>query len=157
MHAANKIKTKVLGLIGADTYQYLAAKVTRKQKKMYLAPLKKNFKEGTYNFVLSMFPKTSDQSLAKEIATDMSEQPAAVGISSMENYFGGNPLKIVRKIKVPVKAINADFWPTNIPGNRRFIRSFDAKIIRGAGHFVAQERPDEFNKNLEEFINELNK
>jgi pimeloyl-ACP methyl ester carboxylesterase len=35
------------------------------------------------------------------------------------------------------------------------MQSFDAKIMKGAGHFPMLERPDEFNKLLEGSIEEI--
>lgn len=158
LSASTKIKSKVIGLIGADTFHDLGAVITDKQKEMYIGPLKKDFKKGTYNFVLSMFPKNADQALVKKIATDMSMQPAKIGISSMQNLFdfSDNAAKLVKSIKVPIKSINADLWPTNITRNKKLSKSYSVKLMKGIGHFVAQEDSNKFNSLLEEYINELN-
>jgi pimeloyl-ACP methyl ester carboxylesterase len=45
----------------------------------------------------------------------------------------------------------------NIEGNRKYMKSFDVKIMKGAGHFVMLERPEEFNKLLEQSVEEIRK
>jgi hypothetical protein len=45
----------------------------------------------------------------------------------------------------------------NPEANRKYMTSFDVKIIKGAGHFVMLERPEEFNRLLEESIEEITK
>jgi pimeloyl-ACP methyl ester carboxylesterase len=67
----------------------------------------------------------------------------------------GSVYLIFREVKVPVICINADLWPTNIEANRRYMMSFDVKIMKGAGHFLMLERPEEFNRLLDSSIKEI--
>ena len=58
-------------------------------------------------------------------------------------------------IKVPVRCINADFWPTDFEANRKHMVSFEVEIMKGLGHFIMLEKPKEFNKALGRFVKEL--
>jgi len=65
--------------------------------------------------------------------------------------------KVFERINAPVRCVNADLWPTDIEANRRHMKSFDATIMKGSGHFIMLEKPDDFNKALDKYIKELEK
>jgi len=66
-------------------------------------------------------------------------------------------------VKVPVKYIVGDLDLTyNAPGSKDYIHKGgfkrdvplleDVVVIQGAGHFLHQERPDEINQHIYDFI-----
>ena len=61
----------------------------------------------------------------------------------------------LKELKVPVIAINSDLEPTNIEAWRKYIPSFEAKIMTDVGHLIFWENPEEFNRLLEESIQEF--
>jgi len=63
--------------------------------------------------------------------------------------------KSLLKIQAPIIAINSDQNPTNVEAFKKYVPSFEAKIIPGAGHLVFWDAPDEFNRLLEETIQEF--
>ena len=68
---------------------------------------------------------------------------------SMAGYDPGAP---VRKLAVPLRAVNGDIYPTDLAGVRRFKADFDAVIMKHMGHYPMLERPDEFNRLVAEMI-----
>jgi pimeloyl-ACP methyl ester carboxylesterase len=110
-------------------------------------------------FVEGMLGKDIKPELKEWITNDMSSAPPNIGISALEEYTGTiadkKMISIFKEVKVPVRCINADLWPTNIEANRRHIQSFEVKIMEGAGHFPMLERPEEFNRLLEKCIAEI--
>ncbi len=63
----------------------------------------------------------------------------------------------LKTLSVPVIAINADSQPTDIEGFNKYLASFDAKILSGTGHVLMWDVTEEFNKTLEESIQEIMK
>ncbi|MBD3217297.1 MAG: alpha/beta fold hydrolase [candidate division Zixibacteria bacterium] len=61
------------------------------------------------------------------------------------------------EIECPVIAINSDQQPTNIDAFRKYVPSFEARIIPDVGHLVMWDAPEKFNNLLEESIQELAK
>jgi pimeloyl-ACP methyl ester carboxylesterase len=64
--------------------------------------------------------------------------------------------KFAEQIDIPVRAINSDASPTNLQNNRKYFKDYNYTIISETGHYPMLEKPNEFNKILEEVINELN-
>jgi len=152
---------KVIGIIGVDTLHNLDETFSKEEacKLIGLDEFKKDFKPAVRKFVKQMMVKDVNQELLNWIIYDMSSAPPEVAISSLDEYLGAiadkKTINIFREVKVPVICINADLWPTNIEANRRYMMSFDVKIMKGVGHFLMLEDPEEFNKLLEEVVKEL--
>ena len=152
---------KVIGIIGVDTLHNLDETFSKEEgyKLMGLDGFKKDFKPAVREFVKQMMVKDVNQKLSNWIINDMSSAPPEAAISSLEEYVGAiadkKTINIFKDVKVPVICINADLWPTNIEANRRYMMSFDVKIMKGVGHFLMLERPEEFNRLLGSSIKEI--
>jgi len=159
--AARLAPERVIGIIGVDTLHNLEESFSREEasKLMGLEGFKKDFKSSVKTFVEPMMAAGVEPELKKWIIDDMSSAPPGVGISALEEYTGTiadkEMINVFKEVKAPVICINADLWPTNIEANRRYMQSFDVKIMKGAGHFLMLERPEEFNKLLNRSIEEI--
>lgn len=157
IEAANRLKGKVIGLIGADTFQNLGETFPEDQMLQFLKPFKENFVETTKGFVKTMFPPTADSLLVKKVVDDMSLAPPKVAVSAMENMFKDNAISALKELDVPIISINCDLYPVKVEENRKQVKSFEVKMMNGVGHFVMLEDPAKFNQLLQESIDELTK
>ncbi|MHB9040349.1 MAG: alpha/beta fold hydrolase [Melioribacteraceae bacterium] len=157
IEAARILKDKVIGLVGADTFQNLGQTMNAEEIEPFLKPFREDFKTHAFEFVKTMFPPTADPDLVKKIADDMSSAPPEVAISAMENMFKDNAITALKEINVPIIGINCDLYPVREEENRKLLKSFEVKMMPGSGHFVMLDNPKLFNKLLKEGIDELNK
>jgi pimeloyl-ACP methyl ester carboxylesterase len=154
------IPGKVIGLVPVDTFQDVEQKFTKEQFEQFMAPFRTDFVKGTRGFIRGfMFPSGADPKLIDKIANDMSSAPPEVGIGAMEEgYKVDLPAvldKVKEKVKAPIYCVNADKFPTNVEAGKRHAVSFKIKILPNTGHFLMMEKPDAFNKLLEEALKEL--
>jgi len=160
-YTARLEQKKVIGIIGVDTLHNLDETFSKEEacKLIGLDGFKKDFKPATREFVKQMMVKDVNQALLNWIIYDMSSAPPEAAISSLEEYVGAiadkKTINVFREVKVPVICINADLWPTNTEANRRYMMSFDVKIMKGVGHFLMLERPEVFNRLLDSSIKEI--
>jgi len=70
-------------------------------------------------------------------------------------WINENCTESFKQLKVPVIAINSNMEPTNIESFRKYVPSFQAKIMTDVGHLVFWDNPEEFNRLLEESIQEF--
>lgn len=61
----------------------------------------------------------------------------------------------LQKCQVPVTAINSDMEPTNVEAFKKLVSSYQAKIVPDVGHVIMWDAPEEFNRLLEESIQEF--
>ncbi len=159
--AASLAPDKVIGIVGVDTLHNVEEWYSREDaaKLIGIEGFKNDFKAQTKVFVEQMMPKDCDPKLLKRIVEDMSLSPPEVGVSALDEYTrtiaDRTMLEVFKKVKAPVVCINADQWPMNPEANRRHMKSFDFKIIKGVGHFPMLERPEEFNRLLAEAVKEI--
>jgi len=156
---AKLMPQRVIGIIGADSIQNVEDTMPKEQFKQMVDGFQKDFKGEVKKFVEPMLGKDIKPELKKWIIDDISCEPSYVAISAFKEYVTKFENKgianIFRDVKVPVRCVNADLWPTNPEVNRRYMSSFEVTIIKGAGHFVMLERPKEFNKKLDDSIKEI--
>lgn len=150
--AARLMPGRVTGLIGVDTLENVEYPMTREVLEKMTAPLKKDFRAGSRQFVGQMISPRTDQRLREWIIADMSAAPPAVALSAMDElmmqYVTGEAARVFDQVRVPVVSVNGDLWPVNYEANRRHMLSYDAIVIPKADHFLMMNRPEEFNRAL---------
>ena len=62
---------------------------------------------------------------------------------------------LLAKVKAPIVAINSGQEPTDVDAFKAYVPTFKAKIIPDVGHVVMWDARDEFNRLLEETIQEF--
>ena len=153
--AARNLPGRVIGLIGVDTYNDIDAEYNADDVNGFVAALKADFAGVTTNSVRSMFVAGADADLVEQVVSDMSSAPPGVGASAMRGLMSFDLIKALKGLDVPIRCINSDRRSTDVPAARKHAASFDLKIVKGVGHFVMLEAPEEFNTLLAETIEEL--
>ena len=157
--AARIMPNRVIGLIGIDTLDNIEYPLTSEELKKMTAPLEKDFRAGSRQFIGEMILPQTDPQLREWILSDVSAAPPAVALSAMNEmmsqYITGESAKIFDEIRIPVVTVNGDLWPINYVANRRHMFSFDAIVLKEADHFLMMDRAEEFNRALEKAINTI--
>jgi pimeloyl-ACP methyl ester carboxylesterase len=157
--ASTLMPGRVIGIIGVDTIQNVEDTMPEEQFDTMTTGLKTDFKGTVKNFVESMLGKDMKPELKEWIIDDMSAAPPNVAMSAFKEYVQKFENKgianLFKEVKVPVRCVNADLWPTNPEVNRKYIASYNVVFMKNAGHFIQLERPAEFNKLLDCSIKEI--
>ena len=152
--AAQLLSDRVKGVILVDTYHNITIMPEKKIQEM-LAPLKENFHNNAKLFVYDMFTKDADPKLKEDIAVDMSSEDASIAIPSVEATIRYNEGDAFDKMNVPVRCINCDMSPSDYDSAREHLRDFGETTMKGLGHFLMLENPEEFNAILRDTIASL--
>jgi len=132
------------------------------QVESFVAPFRTpEYREHTARFIGAMFPTPGTEALRDRVLAEMLATPQYVMRSSMEHMFSaGQPAwDLPAGVSIPVLVINAKnpMWTTDYEA---YVHSLspktDYRIIDGAGHFLAQEKPAEFNAVLAEQLRKFN-
>lgn len=159
--AARLMPNKVLGLIGVDTLENIEYPMTHEELKQFIAPLEKDFQTGSRQFIKEMILPGTDPMVREWILSDISSASPAVALSSMKEmmsqYVTGEAAKIFDELRIPVITVKGDLWPVNYEANRRHMHSFNAIVLKDTDHFLMLDRPEQFNKALENAIDNISK
>jgi pimeloyl-ACP methyl ester carboxylesterase len=77
---------------------------------------------------------------------------------SIDDFFrwsNEDCIESLKKVRVPIISINSDMEPTNVEAFKKYIPSYQLKIIPDVAHLVMWDNPEEFNRLLEESIQEF--
>ena len=119
----------------------------------FVAALESDFAGTLLAGVPRLFGAAADSRLVAEIANDMASAPPDLSIAPERSYAGIDFRAAMGAVAVPIRAINAG--ATNVEGNRKYARDFDALQMEGSGHFPMLERPSDFNALLAQVVSEI--
>lgn len=156
VEAARLVPERVIGIVGVDTFHHVASEISQEQRDGMLEPLQQDFAPAARQFVASMFIESTDPKLRDWIMHDVAAAPPEVAISVMEDMLSrhadGEAARHFEELTIPVVAINADLWPTDIEANRQLMPEFEAVIMEDTDHFLHMAEPAAFNRELERMI-----
>jgi len=159
LEANRLIKDKVIGLVAVDTLENFEYMATPEDKVKYIEPLKKDFVKYSGPFMRDMFNKNADPKLVELVVRNVARSNPEIAINTMEYYFDTPVIPLLADVNVPLWCLSADLWQQyqHPEINSKYLKSYHLRIMRGVGHFLMIEAPDEFNKQLEDIINQVKK
>jgi pimeloyl-ACP methyl ester carboxylesterase len=165
VEAARRMPTRVIGLVGVDTFRNLEKTWSKEQIEAFVAPFRLNFPAACGAFVRSnMFVPTSGAALVEAIVATMTAAPPHVGIGAVEALFSHAAAVRagLQALQAPIRTINHEYHPTDLESAGHFYDVTDIEAAQrygvqvapmlGVGHFVMLEDPDTFNQLLEETV-----
>jgi len=158
LEASRRIGDRVIGIIAVDSLKSIGLPPMRpKEIEHQLAPFRDNFIEATRSYVTDkLFEKGADPTLVQKVAYDMSLEPPAVGVASLQSLLQMDFTKILPDIHVPVLAINSDLGgPTDTARIRKSLPGFKVDVLEHTSHFLMMEVPQRFNPVLLQDIDAL--
>jgi pimeloyl-ACP methyl ester carboxylesterase len=156
LEAARRLPGRVVGLVPVDTLQNVESKNTPDEIDGFLAPLSADYKSAVAKFIRDfMFVPTSDPKLIESIVVQAQAAPPEIAIAALRSTFSYDAASAFHSIKVPIHAINGDKFPTNVEANRRHAPQYRLTLMKGVGHYLMLERPEEFDRLLRETLGSL--
>jgi pimeloyl-ACP methyl ester carboxylesterase len=160
LETAKKVPEKIIGVVLVDDLQNIETKYPPETVQMFDSVMMDLIENPTQEKLVTMgFFKNNREQNFQKVLDMVNKFPSRKGYrESLDSYFkwiNEDCLQSLKLIKAPVIAINSDSEPTNIDAFRKYVPSFKAKIIPAVGHVVFWDAPDEFNKLLEESIQDF--
>lgn len=160
VETANQIPEKVKGVVIVDNMQNPEQKIPPQMmpvmdsimmdllnnmtnEKLVAMGFYKTNQEANYVRVMELYPDTVSKIGWKE------------SLRANMTWMNEDCINSLEKLEVPLHAINSDMQPTEVEIFRKYVPEFEAKIIHDVGHLVFWEKPNEFQKLLEESIQEF--
>jgi pimeloyl-ACP methyl ester carboxylesterase len=114
-----------------------------------MAPFRSDFIGATRHLVTeSLFRRDANHVLVQKVAYDMSLEPPAIGIASLEALLAFDFAPLLPQIRVPVYAINSDLAPTDAARLKRALPGATLEVLEHSDHFLMLADPARFNPLL---------
>ncbi|MCK5230300.1 MAG: alpha/beta hydrolase [Desulfobulbaceae bacterium] len=152
IEAAKLLGDKVIGIVGVDTF-YTPFEYPKSEAEIdgFVKPFKDDFKGTSEQLLRSMFTPEADPDLITSIVKQISVANQDMGVSAMYEIFRWNTKNVPSALnKYSKKLRNINGAPTG----EEIALHKSVYLIPGAGHFVAQVKPNEFNQVLNRIITE---
>jgi len=157
IEAALLLPGRVLGVVGVDTLHVLDDEITPEDARDRAELFSRDFPGALKRMVRMLFHPDADPAIVAEAEKRMSGASPEAARAMFLSLGGYDQGASVRRLTVPLRAINGDLYPTDVAGNRKAKADFDAVIMKHMGHYPMLERPEEFNRLVEETVAALMK
>lgn len=148
---------KVKAIILIDTLKDLNQVFTYEQAEEFLfSNYRKDFNSAVENILPQyLFVDSTPEAVKSQLQNEFLQNSPEFAVTAIEPLYKMDIQSIAKSVKVPVRAINSDAMPTNIENNRKYLSDYDFVTIKGTGHYPMLEKPEEFNKLLDDLIKKL--
>lgn len=148
IEAALLMPGRVLGVVGIDTFQSLDYAPTPEHARKRAEAFRDDYAGSVRQMVKMLFHPDADPAVMADAERRMMRTPPAAAYAMFLSFAGYVPAASARKLTVPLRAINGDLYPTDVPGVRKVKADFEVIVMKHMGHYPMLERPDEFNRHI---------
>jgi len=145
VEAARRLKKETVGVILVDTLLDVDDRTPPDEIAKRVAALKSDFK-GTVDGMTRqfLFRPTSNPELVNSVVKSLSATDPAIGTACIESSWAYDPRPGLKEITVPIRAINGDLFPTNVPAFRKYASQYSVAMMPGVSHYPMMEVPEKF-------------
>ncbi|WP_347218548.1 alpha/beta hydrolase [Chryseobacterium sp.] len=148
---------KVKALVLIDTLKDLDESFTEEQVEQILSMYRSDFKNAVENILPQyLFAEQTPPAVKERVQREFLQNEPEKAINALKPLYQTDFKNIAKQVQVPVIAINSDASPTNLEGNRKYLKDYNYLTITGVGHYPMLEKPEEFNILLDEALKNLN-
>ena len=102
-----------------------------------------------------LFAPATPAAVRERVLRQATAIPADISIAMLRESWTYDPVPALREVKAPIRAVNADKFPTNLEANRRHMPGFDAFIVAGTGHYPMLEDPARFSAAFDRALGQV--
>lgn len=147
---------KVKALVLIDTLKDLDESFTDEQVEQILSIYRSDFKHAVENILPQyLFVEQTPPAIRERVQHEFLQNDAEKAINALKPLYTTDFRKVAEQVLVPVIAINSDASPTNLEGNRKYLKDYNYVTITGVGHYPMLENPEEFNSILNKVLQKL--
>jgi pimeloyl-ACP methyl ester carboxylesterase len=155
VEAALLLPDKVLGVVGVDTFHSLSHYMSTEEAQKRAEAFRDDYAGSVHHMVLQLFHADADPGLLRDAERRMAKTPPEAAYVMFLSLALYRPDESVRRLTVPLRAINGDLYPTDITGVRNIKPDFAVKVLAHTGHYPMLERPGAFDHAVAEVAEEL--
>ena len=127
LEAARRMPERVKGIVLIDTLLDVEERTPPEQIEAMARQLEADY-EPTVTHMANeyLFGPATPAAVRERVLGHAKAMPPGVSIALLRQSWGYDPRPALREIKAPVRAVNADKFPTNLEVNRRFMPGYDS-------------------------------
>lgn len=155
VEAALLLGERALGVVGVDTFQGVSYHMGPEEAQKRAEAFRDDYPGSLHHMILQLFHADADPGLLRDAERRMARTSPGAAYAMFLSLAGYKPEEAVRRLGVPLRAINGDLYPTDVAGVRTVKPDFAVRILEHTGHYPMLERPLAFDRLVGEVVEEL--
>ena len=127
-----------------------------KQMTDFFPMLQNDFKNSAPIYAdMMLFHQMTSQVIKNRVKNDFANTDPIIGYGTFMNLmqYSITEAQTLEKLKLPLNLLNCDYFPTNEIGLQNHCKNgYKVETISDTGHYPMIEKPEEFNKKLENIL-----
>lgn len=154
LEAAIRAPDRVLGLVPVDVFHDVEAKMTAEEIGERVSGMMSFVENVTEEQVRELYPEdTEDEVIQKALETYKTAPKVGWREVAVDYFEWRNVLTdTLARVSPPIHCINSDRFETDLDKARLYSPTYNASIVKGVGHAVMIDAPDEFNQLLDSIL-----
>jgi sigma-B regulation protein RsbQ len=148
VEAALLMPERVVGVVGVDTFQALEIGLDADQARRRAEAFRDDWDGSMRAMVKMLFHPDADPALMADAERRMNGTSHAAAYKMFLSLGGYDLAAAVRRLTMPLRAINGDLFRTDLAGVRAVKPDFDAVVMTHVGHYPMLEQPEAFDANV---------
>jgi len=155
VEAALLMPDRAIGVVGVDTFQRVDYSLPQEETRLRAETFRMDYTGTIKAMVKMLFHPDADPAVMADAEQRMLRASPETAYSMFMGIGGYDLTTPVRSLRVPLRCINGDIYPTDVESVRKIKPDFDAIIMKHMGHYPMLERPGEFNRHVAAVVEEL--
>jgi pimeloyl-ACP methyl ester carboxylesterase len=152
LEAARRMPDRVKGIVLVDTLLDVEERTPAAEVDAFARQLEADYEKTTRQMADYLFAPATPPAVRERVMRHALALPAGVSVAILRQVWAYDPLPALQEIKAPIRAVNADKFPTSVEANRRHMPGYEAILVPGSGHYPMLEDPGRFDPALERAI-----
>lgn len=156
---------KVIGIIGIDNLNDFRSSFSAEEQKQtdaFIQSLKENFTATATTFIkAALFPENYPDTVSiNRVIASIKQMDTTIATNTLVSLivYASTEATRVSQLGLPLHLIESDRTPVNADTLNKYCKAgFYAKTIYGTGHYPMIEKPSQFNRLLQETIDDIGK
>jgi pimeloyl-ACP methyl ester carboxylesterase len=152
VEAEKLLPGRVIGVVGVDTFHTGFVAPSGAKADEMMKPFEQDFAGTATKFMSGFFGPGADKALVERIARNAGAADPAMATTAMRNllaWYQRSAPAALERLGTRLRNINGD------PKSQGKALHASVTLVAGAGHFIPQEKPAEFDRALGQIVSEL--
>jgi pimeloyl-ACP methyl ester carboxylesterase len=156
LEAGRRTPDSLVGIVLVDTLLDVTQKTPPEEIEAFAGQLQADYKAAAAQMSEGfLFAPKTPPAVRKRVLDAALALPANSSIAMLRSAWSYDPLPALAQIKVPIRAVNADKYPTNVEANRKAMPGFEVSLVKGSGHYPMLEDPKRFSAAFTEAVDRV--
>ncbi len=145
LEAARRMAERVKGIVLIDTLLDVEQRTPPEEAEAMARQLEADYLAVATRMASNyLFAEGTPAPVREWVLKGVTSMHPEISVALLRAAWTYDPLPALKEIKAPIRAVNADKFPTNLEVNRKHMPGYEAIMVRGSGHYPMIEKPKEF-------------